>query len=77
MDVLLQVIDLMHQAETNVSATGHEKKQCVMQVAAQLVRAEELVLVEAFVDVVCLMAQNKTLLAPLVRGCSCFKKTRK
>ena len=76
MDVLfVRTVQLMHDAERKFG-TGHEKKECVMHGVAELVRDSgieiDMHVLDAFVDVVCIMARNKSMLSPLVRRCGCL-----
>ena len=77
---LVEIVELMHEAERTF-VSGHDKKLCVLHGAQELLRSNGMIVdtavLDAFIDVVCMMSRNKALLEPLARKycCStCFLK---
>jgi len=74
MDLLLvDIVELMHQAERDpANKTGHDKKKCVMHGIKSLLKLRTgcLTLLDAFVDVTCVIARSRVMLRGLARSCS-------
>ena len=83
MDVLfLEIVHLMNEAEAGPIDAGHDKKSCVLHGARKLLKSNQMAIdpaiLDGFIDVECLLARNKQLLAPLTKSVrTCFSNCRK
>ena len=71
--LLLEVIDLMVLAEQEPVTTGVDKKSRVLRDAARLLPGIDLMYIDAFIDVVCMLNKNRRLLnGPRTRCFTCM-----
>ena len=67
--LLLGVIDLMVLVEQDPVATGVDKKSRVLRDAARLLPGIDLMYIDAFIDVICMLNKNRRLLNRLKTKC--------